>query len=525
VQQKRLEKNEDLTKLFQEEIRKIQKELGMDPVRRIPKRVLLADVKIEKNLRSGVKEEGSDLLLSGDLSPDRIGIVVKREAFIRFLPPLDFPHIYDLAWAYSNADPSWWSECSQRVGLPTVPPYYAPEIFQAYNIRERIGVVKSVLKAINFLYLERGRDISLEDYILLVSIARRYPSIKLSKRELQVLRSLVYVTRSEDAKLENLAKYTGLSLASISRALKDLIGRNIVHGPYTIFPLRMGLTIYVTELSDPAPQEIKFIEKFPFTYNVYVTEDNTYYILFLVPLKYERVFAKLSGDGLRTGKEVLFSFDLHSLDEIQSEEVLGLMVDGYSRASDTPPTWREVYRGIKPPIKLDKKDILALSVINSQGKASRSYLRRIGVPNAAERFARYRRNGLVVKGYFPTGVGLGEAVLARFDAPYKDFLRIGEALSKVSSPIMFYTEGSLTGITSVILVNEKILGTLVKSLRTLFSDQLIKVEHLLVAGPSNWQIPVDLWNEEEQTFEMDVDSLLGAFSGRLKEEVRRELLR
>ncbi len=525
MQQKGLEKNEDLTKLFLEEIRKIEKELGTNPVRRIPKRVLLADVKLEKNLRSGVKEEGGDLLISRDLSPDKIGVVIKREAFILFLPPLDFPHLYDLAWAYSNADPVWWSECTQRVELPTVPPYYAPDIFQAYSVRERLGVVKSITKAINLLYSKRGREVKLVDYLLLVSITRRYPSIRLSKRELQVLKSLVHVTKSEDAKLESLAKHTGLSLASISRALKDLIGRGIVHGPYAVFPLRMGLPIYMMELEDPLPHEIEFIEKFPFTYNVYVSEGGTYYVLFLVPLKYERAFARLSGDGLRVGKEVLFSFDLHSLDEIQPEEVLGLMVDGYSNASDTPPTWREVYRGTKPPIKLDKKDILALSVINSQGKASRSYLRRIGVPNAAERFARYRRNGLVVKGYFPTGVGLGEAVLARFDAPYKDFLRIGEALSKVSSPIMFYTEGSLTGITSVILVNERILGTLVKSLRTLFSDQLIKVEHLLVAGPSNWQIPVDLWNEEEQTFEMDIDSLFEAFSGRMSEEVRRELLR
>ncbi len=525
MQQKRLEKNEDLTKLFLEEIRKIEKELGTSPVRRIPKRVLLADVKIEKNLRSGVKEEGGDLLISRDLSPDKIGVVIKREAFILFLPHLDFPHLYDLAWAYSNADPTWWTECTQRVELPTVPPYYAPDIFQAYSVRERLSVIKSITKAINLLYSKRGKEVKLVDYLLLVSITRRYPSIRLSKRELQVLKSLVHVTKSEDAKLESLAKHTGLSLASISRALKDLIGRGIVHGPYAVFPLRMGLPIYMMELEDPLPHEIEFIEKFPFTHNVYISEGGTYYILFLVPLKYERVFAKLSGDGLRVGKEVLFSFDLHSLDEIQPEEVLGLMVDGYSKASDTPPTWREVYRGTKPPIKLDKKDILALSVINSQGKASRSYLRRIGVPNAAERFARYRRNGLVVKGYFPTGVGLGEAVLARFDAPYKDFLRIGEALSKVSSPIMFYTEGSLTGITSVILVNERILGTLVKSLRTLFSDQLIKVEHLLVAGPSNWQIPVDLWNEEEQTFEMDIDSLFEAFSGRMGEEVRRELLR
>ncbi|MDK2372804.1 MAG: hypothetical protein QI197_05445 [Candidatus Korarchaeota archaeon] len=485
---------------------------------------MLADVKIEKNLRSGVKEEGGDLLISRDLSPDKVEAVIKREAFILFLPPSGFPHIYDLAWAYSNADPSWWLECTQKVELPTAPPYYAPKIFQVYSLRERISIIKSVTKAINLIYSKKGEKFGLDDYLLLLLISRSYPSLRLSKRELQVLKSLIHVTKTQDAKLENLAKYTGLSLASISRALRDLISKGIIHGPYAVSPLKMGLLTYIMELEDPLPEEVSFLKTFPFTYNVYVSEGNTYYVLFLVPLKYERAFVKLSGSGLRIGKLTLFSFDLHSLDEIRPEEVLGLMVDGYSGSPDTPPTWREVYRGKKPPIKLDKRDVLALSVINSKGKASRSYLRGIGVPNAAERFAKYRRNGLVVKGYFPTGVGLGEALLARFDAPYKDFLRIGEALSKISSPIMFYTEGPLAGVTSVILVNERILGTLIKSLRALFSDQLVKVEHLLVAGPSNWRIPVDLWNEEEQTFEMDVNSLFEAFSSRLEDEVKEQLL-
>ncbi len=524
MQRNGLEKIEDLTKPFMEEVKRVEKELEIGLIRRIPKKVMLADVKVENDLRSGAEERDGDLLISKDLPPDKIESVIKREAFILFLPPLNFPHIYDLAWAYSGADTSWWSECTQRVELPTAPPYNAPEIFQSYNFRERTRVISSIAKAINLLYMKRGADIDLKDYLLLVSISRRYPSIRLSKRELLVLKSLVYVTNSEDAKLENLAKYTGLSLASVSRALKDLISKGIVHGPYAVFTLRMGLPTYMMELQDPLPEEIKFIDKFPFTYNAYVTENGTHYILFTIPMKYEKLFAKLKGRGLRTGKEILFSFDIHSLDDIEPEKVLGLMVDGYMKVSDTPPTWREIYRGSKPPIKLDKKDILALSVINSQGRASRSYLRKIGVPNAAERFARYRRNGLVVKGYFPTGVGLGEPILVRLNASYKDFLRIREALSRVASPIMFYTEGSLSGITSVILVNEKVLGTLIKSLRTLFADQLIDVEHLMVAGPSNWQIPVDLWNEREQTFEMDIRSVFEAFSHRLSEDIKREIL-
>lgn len=525
VIEKDTEKIEDVTELLLEEAKKIEKDLRIPPLRRIPKRVLLADVEIERNLRSGVKEQGGNLLISRHLTPDKISSVIKREAFILFLPPLDFPHILDLAWAYSNADPSWWSECTAKVSLFTAPYYHAPSIFLSYSIRERLLLIRSIAKAIRLLYSKRGSDLRLEDYLLLVSISRGYPSIRLTRKEIRVLGSLVFVVKSGDAKLENLVKHTGLSLASVSRALRDLISKRVLHGPYAVVPPRIGLFVYLMELVNPSDKEIRFIEGFPYIYNIYVSQRDIYYVHLLIPVKYEKIFSKLSGKGLRVGRQVLFSFDIHSLGEVRPEEVLELMADGYYGAPDTPPSWRELCKGMKPPIKLDKKDLLALSIINDQGKAPRSYLKGIGVPNAAERFARYRENGLVIKGYFPTGVGLGEAIVARFNAPYRDFLRIRGALSKVSSPMMSYTEGALDGITAVIFVNERILGTLVKSLRTLFKDQLIDLEHLLTAGPSNWQIPVELWNEEEQAFEMDVHSFLEAFSPRLKKEVMMERIR
>ncbi len=526
MQQRKHEKNEDLTDIFREEVKKIGKELGENPIRRIPKRVILADVKVEMNIRSGVREEGGDLLISNSLSRDKVSTVIKREAFILFLPEVDFPHIYDLAWAYANSDPAWWAECTLEVNIPTMPRYLAPEIFQSYGKEGRSQIVRSITKSILFMYRQRpDRKIRLKDYLLLVTIARRYPSIRLSKRELQVLKSLVHVVRSGDAKLENLARHTGLSLASISRAVRDLISKGIVHGPYVIYPPRIGLATYLMELVEPSEEEIEFIENFPFTYTAYITTRNLYYISFLIPFKYEGIFSKIRGKGMRLGRAEGFSFDLHSLDPIEPEQVLELMVKGYTSQPDTPLEWRDFYRPRKPPTKLDGKDMLALSIINIQGKASRSYLRRIGVPNAAERFAKYRRYGIVVKGYFPTGVGLGEAFLVRFNAPYRDFLRIRAALAKVSSLVMFYTDGELHGITSIILVNEKIMGTVMKSLQMLFSDAIERMEHLVIAGPSNWQLPVDLWNEEEQTFEVDIHSFLRVFSSRIDEGVWEDILR
>ncbi len=526
MQHRIYEKNEDYTEIFLEEVKRVEKELEEAPIRPIPKKVILADVKLENNIRSGIREEGGNLLISKDLSPDRINTVIKREAFALFLPNADFPQIYDLAWAYANADPKWWSKCASEVNIPTMPRYFAPELFQWYKAKDKWQIIKSVTKALIFLYKRRSDEkISLKEYLMLTTIAMRYPSVKMSKRELIVLKSLVHAIRSGGAKLENLSKYTGLSLASISRALRDLIGKGIVHGPYVIYLPRIGLSTYLMELKDPTESEIEFIENFPYAYTTYVTLGGDYYIYFLIPSKYENIFSQFNGKGMRLGKAEGFSFDLHSLATIEPEEVLGLMASGYNSAQDTPLEWRDIYRASKPPIKLDRADMLALSVINSRGKASRSYLRKIGVPNAAERFARYRKHGIIIKGYYPVGVGLGEALLVRLNLPYKDLLRVRMAFSRVSSPIIFFTSGRLNGITAVIFVNEHIMGTVIKSIHIFFKNYLEKIEYLVVIGPPNWQLPIDLWNEREQGFEMDLTPFVEAFSSRLGKGLSEKILR
>ncbi len=526
MQHRIYEKNEDYTSIFIEEVKKIEKGLEEAPIRPIPRRVTLADVKLENNIRSGVKEERGNLLISRDLSTDKMNVVMKREAFTLFLPQVDFPQVYDLAWAYANADPKWWSKCTSEVNIPTMPRYFAPEVLQWYKAKNRWQVIKSITKALLFLYKQHpDKVISLKDYLTLTMIAMKYPSVRMSKRELIVLKSLVHAIRLGGAKLESLSKYTGLSLASISRALRDLISKGVIYGPYVIYLPKMNLSTYLMELKNPTKDEIEFLENFPYTYTTYVTLRNVNYIYFLIPSKYENVFSQLNGREMRLGKAEGFSFDLHSLATIEPEEVLGLMASGYNSAQDTPLEWREIYRSSKPPIKLDKADMLALSAINSRGKASRTYLHRIGVPNAAERFAKYKKHEIIVKGYYPAGVGLGEALLVRLNLPYKDLLRVRAAFSSVSSPIIFFTSGGLVGMIAIIFANEHIIGTVMKSIRILFKDHLEKIDYLLSIGPSNWQLPIDLWNEEEQSFEMNLDPFIRTFSPRLGDELSEKILR
>ncbi len=512
------EKIEDLTDIFMEEVKKAAKFLNESPVRRVPKKVILDNVEIENNYRCGIKMVNNELRISKKLPRDKIEAILQREALITFLPEVDFPHIYDLAWAYANADVSWWRECSQPIKLPTFPTYEAPDMFSLYSQKERRSIIKSTVKSILLLY-EQGQEITLKDYLSLLIISRRYPSIKISKKEEKVLKSLVGA--ASEAKLENLAEISGLSLASVSRAIRGLLAKKVIHGPYNLNPLRLSLSIFFMELEDPSKEEIDFLESFPYTYSVYKpVNSDTYYFAFLMPMKYKAALLKLRGRGLRIGRAVRFSFEMHSLEPINPEEVLSMMIDEYKTKPEVLPYYREE----KPPFKLDKKDIIALNQLLQKGKVSRSQLRKMGVTNPAERFSRYRKGGIIFKGYLPTGLGIGEAVIAKIDVPYRDFLRVRRALGSVSSPVLYFVEGSLNGVIAVCFVNQEILSTFIKSMKIIFGESLELLDILVSAGPSSWSLPVDLWNEEEQTFEMDLESFVRAFPDRISESEWKNII-
>jgi hypothetical protein len=192
------------------------------------------------------------------------------------------------------------------------------------------------------------------------------------------------------------------------------------------------------------------------------------------------------------------------------------MIDGYYSAKETPEEMKELTSPRKPLIPLDRKDLLALKEIDERGRVSRDQLRGMGLPNPAERFSRYRKAGIVVKGYFPTGLGMGEGIVFRIDVPFKDFLRIEGAFSRVCSVILSFTEGDLSGVTGVALVNGEIIGPLMRAAKILFRERLELMEPAIAAGPSSWQVPVDLWNEEKQEFEFDIRSFMEVFSDRIK---------
>ncbi|MEM2542343.1 MAG: hypothetical protein QXR35_02640, partial [Candidatus Korarchaeum sp.] len=247
-----------------------------------------------------------------------------------------------------------------------------------------------------------------------------------------------------------------------------------------------------------------------------VTLSDTYYVNVLVPQHLERDFGELKGDGMRIGKRVALSFDMLPIPFSSPELVVERMLSGYESASDTPLNLIELSRARKPPIRLDDKDILALRELEERGKISRDGMRSMGIPNPAERFAKYRKAGIVIKGYFPTGLGLGEGVVMRIDAPFKDFLRVKRALSSVSSVVLSFTEGELHGITGVAFLSGSMVGPFVRALKTIFGSKLERVELASSLGPSCWQVAVELWNVEEQRFEMDLGKFKRAFSGRLR---------
>lgn len=509
------EKNDELTEKFLREIESIRSLLNEEVIRNIPNRVVLRDVKTSSCPRSFIIEDKGILVIDSKLKDDEIDAIVKRESLIRFLPETDFPQIYDLAWYYSG-NVNLWSKCSSEIRLRTLPIYRAPRDFLLIDSRNSLSVLRSFLKLLLRRWREEGR-ICIRTFLKIFLTIRGYPNIRMSKKEIRTLSSLLRtLLDGGESKVESLAARSGQSPASVSRALRDLMSKGVVVGPYVLYPLNMGLSTFIIELENPEEEELRFLDEFPFTYSALVTLSDTYYVNVLVPQHLERDFGELKGDGMRIGKRVALSFDMLPTPFSSPELVVERMLSGYESASDTPLNLIELSRARKPPIKLDDKDILVLKELEDRGKISRDGMRSMGIPNPAERFAKYRKAGIVIKGYFPTGLGLGEGVVMRIDAPFKDFLRVKRALSSVSSVVLSFTEGELHGITGVAFLSGSMVGPFVRALKTIFGSKLERVELASSLGPSSWQVPVELWNVEEQRFEMDLGEFKRAFSGRLR---------
>ncbi len=510
-----IEKNEDITERFLREIQNIRFLLGESPIRNINKKVVLGRVEGSSCPRLGVIDEGDLIIVDKNLSVDEVDAVIKREAFINFLPEVDFPQIYDLAWFYSG-HLALWSKCPSRARLRTLPLYRSPEDFLSINPKNALDVIRSIARSLISLWRE-GSEITLRKFLELFMAARGYPFIHMSKKEKRVLSSLLYVLIHEgEAKIERLSIKSGLSLATVSRAVRDLVNKGIIVGPYVLYLSRLGLSTYLMELRNPRDEEIRFLDEFPFTYSAFITSSNIYYVNLLIPHQIEPVFENLRGSGIRFGKRIALSFNMMQDPLISPELVLGRMIDGYHFAEETPEELKELDSPRKPQISLDKRDLLALKEIEERGRVTRDQLRGMGLPNPAERFSKYRKAGIVVKGYFPTGLGMGEGIVFRINAPFKNFSSVRGAFSRVCSVILSFTEGDLSGVTGVALVSGEMIGPLMRATKIIFRERLELMEPAIATGPSSWQVPVDLWNEEKQEFEFDIRSFIEAFSDRIK---------
>lgn len=510
-----IEKNDELTEKFLREIKTIQSLLKEEVIRDIPTKVVLGDVHASFCPRSFVIENRGTLIIDKKLKDDEIDAIIKRESFIRFLPEASFPQIYDLAWYYSG-NLVLWSECPSEIRLRTLPIYRAPRDFLLIDPKIAPSVLRSTVKLLLRHWREEGK-ISIRTFLRMFLKAKGYPNIRMSRKETRTLGSLLQVLLDPgESKVERLAAKSGQSPASVSRALRDLVSKGVVVGPYVLRLTHLGLSTYIIELEDPEEEELTFLDEFPFTYSAFVTLSDTYYVNVLVPQHLERAFEELRGDGMRIGKRIALSFDILPKQLSNPELIMGRMLDSYEDSGDTPLNLIELSRARKPHIKLDDKDVLALKVLEERGRISRDQMRSMGIPNPAERFAKYRKAGIVMKGYFPTGLGLGEGVILRINVPFRDFLRVKNALSSVASVVLSFTEGELRGITGVAFLSGEMLGPFLRALRTLFGSKLERVEIASSLGPSSWQLPAELWNVEEQRFEMDLEGFKEAFSKRLK---------
>ncbi|MDK2463533.1 MAG: winged helix-turn-helix domain-containing protein, partial [Candidatus Korarchaeota archaeon] len=236
-----------LRERFLEAVEEASRELRLPIARDLPERVTLEPLRVEKGYRSGASEVHGGLTFSSLLPPRRLEQAVRREAAIFLLPRdlLRVEEILDLAWAYAGADESWWRECTRvRWGLP-LPPYDAPSLFAGLDRGEVVAVVRATLRTL----AHRARAGSPPDFfsyyaVLLASLGKLAPP-KLVNSHRKVLRAL---SRNPYLSQGGLKEATGLSPASVSRAVRYLTSVGMISGPQQVNYLAMGFSSLVVSV-------------------------------------------------------------------------------------------------------------------------------------------------------------------------------------------------------------------------------------------------------------------------------------
>ena len=486
-----------LKTLFLEEVERASNLMNMKPVRPLPESVVLVSLPIEKGYRSGVQYVGGEMRVSSELEERRVRQVLRREALLTLYPrELDsLPETIDLAWAYSRADRSWWSACTRRRADPPFPDYDAPKIFSSVDDIEVENVVRAVLHALKMRILLFG-EVDFRSYheILLAAAGALEPP-RLTGSERAVLEALgrdPYLDRA------GLKMVTGLSAASISRALKRLRGLRMIEGPQQVVYGRIGLRSALVEVPPSKSALTRELLRFPFTYSAFLPLEPSapaYFVLLFPTSHLTQLKAVLSDSAsLSLIKRHALSTGFRRLDIRGALEGLASAYDRGPKRSRRPEPVR------KPVPRISRQDIELMNLVAAEGRVSISMASSAGIRSAEDRLRRLKEEKVIMEFYTIGGWGLGEPIAVKLDLPESEYLRAFKSLSALGSAVVTYVEGDFTGVWGVVFVDPSSAVAVARALRLAFGDRLAGLSLSTSVPSSSWRIPVELWDEEAQRF-------------------------
>ena len=492
----REEPHRDYSSEFRQATERVLEDMQMGLKRRPPSKVILRDFPVKRSYRSGVKFSGRVMYVSRRLSPERIEAAIRREAFILLIPErLDsIPQVYDLAWAYSGADRSWWDECTQKVSSPTMPFYDAPWIFSQVPRARVNGVLRSVLGVLR-TQAEFGLPIDFESYfIILLGAVGLLDPVRLRKSRLAVLRALIENPYSDHRKL---ARITGLSPSSVSKTLSKLTNIGLLSGPESANLEKLGLAAILVTFRGEDEALLRSLASNPFTYRIYrpLGSHDMHYCILLFP-----------SDGLPDLRRILtgraavsritaqtFNINLSPIDTVTA---VTEMSRAYTR---TRGLVLRAKREFEVP-RLSKQDLVLIDYVIRTGRISVSDARRLGVKSVEPRLRRLRGEGILLRVYLVGGARLGEPLGLLIEAREEEFPKVAMALQSVSSAVVTYVEGDFTGVWAILYIHPGSAFSVARAIRLLFSTRVREVTPLMESMSPVWRVPVELWDEKSNRF-------------------------
>ena len=490
----------NLLNALREEVNHIASSMDMEPVRSLPTDIRVEDFDLFPGYRSGVLISGDDMAVSSKLDKGKLEAVIKREAFITFIPPEAerVIQVLDLAWAYSGAPASWWRECVSSPKYAAFKDYDPVGAFSLIPKNKRREVIRSLLVAVRTLSSEGKLEFPIFHYLLHKSVSLYF---KPSKGERTVLK---YVKSNPYASQKEIARATSLSPASVSRAINRLRRAGYLVGPFNVDFHSLGMVSLLVEFPNRRGFREAFLS-FPFTYRIFetVSSNVSSHAFLLMPYESLKTIDDLRSRKVRVGQMVAQKFVLKMIPPKQPVES---MMRAYVRGYEGDLGGLEYKR---PRIRISKADLRILNTVISKGDIRGEDLSKEGIRSLKYRVNKLKLAG-ILKRFFTVGVPHPEDdLVVRIKSGEKEFRRIVETIGSVSTVIGTQTKGDLEGFFGVALPRGNVRGELVRGLRLIFRDSL-EIAEDAIDYRGEWYIPIHLWDEDAQrfTWEEEFEKLL-----------------